>query len=327
MAIVNSNPPKQQATPDRILAAAVQEFVEHGLAGARVQRIAERAGANKQLLYRHFGSKDGLFDAAVRAMASRFNEIRRELPTTLEERLPYYFERATDDQRWVRLLLWEALQCGDGTVVNEDERAAQMQKAVDAVRADQAAGLLPADLDAGQLFLSFQALAAHPSAFPQMTRHITGMNPTDPAFRTQRVRFLRRLGRHLSAGLPDRGGHDGRVDEAVRDYIDAIPPAHRPLFDRLHGLILQVCPDAAVVLSYKMPTYKVGRRRLFLAAWKHGVSIYGWDEGRDAGFTARHPDLATGKGTIKLTAEAAAGIADDELCGLVRAALASYEGK
>src|SRR5918998_532385 len=95
------------ATPDRILGAAIDEFVEHGLAGARVDRIAERAGANKQLLYRHFGSKEELFDAALRAMVRRFDQIRSTLPETLEGRLPYYFERATDDRQWVRLLQWE----------------------------------------------------------------------------------------------------------------------------------------------------------------------------------------------------------------------------
>jgi TetR/AcrR family transcriptional regulator len=194
--------PVEPATPERILDAAIEEFVEHGLAGARVDRIAMRAGVNKQLLYRHFGSKDGLFDAAVRAMVGRFNEIRQALPDTLEGRLPYYFEMATDDQQWIRLLQWEALQTGAGPAVNEVERHADMQRAVEAVRADQAAGLLPADLDAGQLFLSFQALAAHPSAFPQMTRFITGMHPTDPAFRAQRAEFLRRLGRYLAAAGP-----------------------------------------------------------------------------------------------------------------------------
>ena len=187
------------ATADRILDAAIEEFVEHGLAGARVDRIAVRAGANKQLLYRHFGNKEGLFDAAVRAMVSRFDQIRRTLPDTVEARLPYYFERATDDQQWVRLLQWEALHTGDGPTVNEEERRAHMQRAVERVRADQVAGLLPDDLDAGQLFLSFQALAAHPSAFPQMTRFITGMKPTDPEFRAQRAEFLRRLGRYISA--------------------------------------------------------------------------------------------------------------------------------
>jgi hypothetical protein len=102
----------------------------------------------------------------------------------------------------------------------------------------------------------------------------------------------------------------GAMDEAVRAYIDGIYPAHRPLFDRVHRLILAAHPDAAVVLSYRMPTYKVGRRRLC-----------GWQQDRDAGFTDRHPELRTSKGTIRLRPQDAAGITDDELGGLVGGAL------
>jgi uncharacterized protein YdhG (YjbR/CyaY superfamily) len=111
------------------------------------------------------------------------------------------------------------------------------------------------------------------------------------------------------------------MDKGVRAYIDAIAPEHRPLFDRLHRLVLETHPDATLVLSYQIPTYKLGRRRLFLGVWKHGVSIYGWDQGRDAGFIARHPGLKTGKGTIQLRPDDAARITDDEFRDLVRAAL------
>jgi uncharacterized protein YdhG (YjbR/CyaY superfamily) len=124
--------------------------------------------------------------------------------------------------------------------------------------------------------------------------------------------------------LNARGDKDRAVDDAVRDYIEAIAPAHGPLFDRLHRLILEAHPDATVVLSYQIPTYRLGRRRLYLGAWKHGVSIYGWDQGRDGGFTARHPELQTSKGTIRLRPDDAAGIPDDELRALVRAALDSH---
>lgn len=110
---------------------------------------------------------------------------------------------------------------------------------------------------------------------------------------------------------------------AVRDYIRAVPPEHRPLFDRLHRLLLDEHPDAAVTLSYRIPSYKVGRRRLYLGAWKHGLSVYGWQEGRDGGFTARHPDLVTGKGTIRLRPQDAERVDDDELRTLFRAALAA----
>jgi uncharacterized protein YdhG (YjbR/CyaY superfamily) len=116
-------------------------------------------------------------------------------------------------------------------------------------------------------------------------------------------------------------GHNGRVDEAVRGYIEAIDPRHRPLFDRVHALILAAYPEARVEISYRMPTYRIGARRLYVGAWKHGVSLYGWPQGRDAGFTSRHPALRTSKGTIRLRPEDAAGVSDDELLALVRAAL------
>jgi uncharacterized protein YdhG (YjbR/CyaY superfamily) len=118
-------------------------------------------------------------------------------------------------------------------------------------------------------------------------------------------------------------GRTGQVDEAVRRYIDGIAPEHRPLFDRLHRLILAANPDAVVVLSYQIPSYKVGTRRVYLGAWKHGVSIYGWPQNHDGGFTARHPELKTSKGTIQLRPEDAAGISDEEFSNLVRVALES----
>jgi hypothetical protein len=90
--------------------------------------------------------------------------------------------------------------------------------------------------------------------------------------------------------------HTGSMDDAVRDYVEAIDPRHRPLFDRLHRLVLEAHPDAAVVLSYQIPTYRVGRNRLFLGVWKHGVSVYGFQQGRDGGFIARHPELKTSTG-------------------------------
>jgi uncharacterized protein YdhG (YjbR/CyaY superfamily) len=111
------------------------------------------------------------------------------------------------------------------------------------------------------------------------------------------------------------------MEDAARDYIDAIDPEYRPLFDRIHRLVLGVHPDAEVVLSYQVPTYKVGRHRLYVGVWKHGLSLYGWKQDPDAGFTARHPELVTGKGTIQLRPDDATRIPDDELRDLVRASL------
>ena len=116
-------------------------------------------------------------------------------------------------------------------------------------------------------------------------------------------------------------GTAGRVDDDVQGYIDELDPRHRALFDRVHRLILTAHPEVAVVLSYKMPTYRVGRRRLYLGAWKHGVSLYGWRQDHDGGFVARHPELKTSRGTIQLRSDDTAGISDEEILALVRAAL------
>ncbi|MEJ2885409.1 TetR family transcriptional regulator [Actinomycetospora aeridis] len=51
------------ATRRRLLDAATAEFSRYGIAGARVDRIAEAAEANKAQIYAWFSSKDGLFDA------------------------------------------------------------------------------------------------------------------------------------------------------------------------------------------------------------------------------------------------------------------------
>lgn len=107
----------------------------------------------------------------------------------------------------------------------------------------------------------------------------------------------------------------------MRAYVDAIPAAHRPLFDRMHRLVMEAHPDATVGISYQMPTYRRSGRRLFVGVWRHGVSVYGWSEGHDAGFAGRHPELRTSTGTIRLRPADAAGIPDDELRDLVRAAL------
>lgn len=111
------------------------------------------------------------------------------------------------------------------------------------------------------------------------------------------------------------------MDQAVTDYIDRLAPDQQLLFGRIHRLILDACPEAGVSLSYKMPTYTIGARRLHLGAWKHGVSIYGWKQHGDGGFTARHPGLQTSTGTIRLRAEDAAAVSDDEFRDLARAAL------
>ena len=63
----------------RILDAAKQEFAAHGLAGARVDRIAAKAGANKRMLYYHVGKKDDLYLAVLEGAYEKIRVEERGL--------------------------------------------------------------------------------------------------------------------------------------------------------------------------------------------------------------------------------------------------------
>jgi len=73
-------------TREQILVAATEEFAASGLGGARVDKIARRAGANKRMLYHYFGNKEDLFLAV---MERTYEHIRqRESALRLEELAP-----------------------------------------------------------------------------------------------------------------------------------------------------------------------------------------------------------------------------------------------
>ena len=63
------------ATRQKLLTAARREFADRGLAGARVDEIAARAGVNKQLVYHYFGDKDALYLAVLEWV---YEEIRAQ---------------------------------------------------------------------------------------------------------------------------------------------------------------------------------------------------------------------------------------------------------
>jgi AcrR family transcriptional regulator len=70
------NPERNQ---ERILKAATGEFARYGLGGARVDRIAARAGANKRMLYYYYGNKDDLFLAVLEAAYGRIRNAEKAL--------------------------------------------------------------------------------------------------------------------------------------------------------------------------------------------------------------------------------------------------------
>jgi AcrR family transcriptional regulator len=145
------------ATKARILAAATAEFAERGLAGARVDRLAASAGANKQLIYAYFGSKEGLFDATLEA---NLESLLDGVPFDATD-LPGYARRLFDfnlvHPELTRLARWHSLE-RPGMLMQLPVTSASMGKKMAALAAAQAAGRINDAMSADQLLLMLLAV-------------------------------------------------------------------------------------------------------------------------------------------------------------------------
>jgi len=103
-------PRDSDATRSRLIEAAVAEFAGHGLAGARVDRVAAAAAANKRAIYDYFTNKEGLFDVALNRVVG---DLIAAVPLN-EEDLPGYaselFDYLMAHPEAVRLIAWRRLE-------------------------------------------------------------------------------------------------------------------------------------------------------------------------------------------------------------------------
>jgi AcrR family transcriptional regulator len=190
-----------EATKRRILDAALREFSDKGIAGARVDAIAARANVNKRMLYYYFGSKDGLFRAILQRRVDEGSAAFRDSDVAGPGRLARRQSDLANERDYVRLLAWEALE-GGNHAVDESLRRSYFKRWIAAVEAEQAAGTVCAELDAAQLVLSELCLVLGPLMVPQLTRMITGCSPTSPKQLERRAAFLDALERHIEAPQP-----------------------------------------------------------------------------------------------------------------------------
>jgi len=157
-----------QTTKDRILAAAAAEFAAYGVAGARVDRIAAAAQANKRAIYDYFGDKDKLFAAVLEQL---MGELAEAVPPTAGEDLGTYAGRLFDYHRArpeaLRLLLWEALEVGDQEVPVEGTRAAHYHDKI-----ASAGDALKGGTDPRTLMFFTLGLVGWTLAMPQLRRMI-----------------------------------------------------------------------------------------------------------------------------------------------------------
>jgi len=156
------------ATRQRILDAALVEFAENGLAGARVDEIALRAGANKRMLYAHFGSKEELWLVVLEGAYAAKREEERAVevaglpPAEAMARLVAFNLRYTARHpEFVALLNQENLHRAAYLRRSEDVPAlySPLLEALRGVLArGEAAGVFRTGVDPMQLYISMLAL-------------------------------------------------------------------------------------------------------------------------------------------------------------------------
>jgi AcrR family transcriptional regulator len=149
----------------RILRSASEEFAEHGFSGARINRIAEAANVNKQLIYHYFDSKEGIYAAVLGEMltslhdsvdaASGFRQLMRQIGEPETRRA------------WSRMVAWEGL-AGDRPVVSAVERQQSIDRQVQAIMRLQREGQVAADIDARFALATIYAIGTAPFVIPQL---------------------------------------------------------------------------------------------------------------------------------------------------------------
>jgi AcrR family transcriptional regulator len=157
------------ATRQRILAAARAEFAAHGVAGARIDRIAKAAEANKRAIYEYFGDKEVLFSLVLeREMTDCAEAVPLDggdLPDYARRLLEYQVEQP----HFLRLLMWEALEFEGGQIPGREARTAKYL-----ARADRIAQAGHQPERARELLFFVMAMANWGLAAPQLRQMILG---------------------------------------------------------------------------------------------------------------------------------------------------------
>ncbi|MFD9703241.1 TetR family transcriptional regulator [Lentzea sp. NPDC059081] len=160
----------KEATKAKLLEAAADEFAEYGIAGARVDRIAAKAGCNKAMIYAYFGSKEGLFDELLKIHIDR---MIASTPITPED-LPGYagrlFDAYVEEPRLLRLAAYHRLENGFDDVPQAEAEAYRHK--VEALAQAQAEGKVSADFDASDLLDLVVHMSILAFSTPNATREL-----------------------------------------------------------------------------------------------------------------------------------------------------------
>jgi AcrR family transcriptional regulator len=195
-----------EETKRRLLAAAVDEFSANGLAGARVDRIAQAADANKERIYAYFGDKEGLFGAALE---STLLAVIHAVPITgegVDAVLDYaasVFDYQLAHPELPRLLAWEGLE--RTTPVAFDARALAHTRKIAQIRA-----VLPGldEATAAELLLTIVTLSDGWQVFRSIDQLYSGGRTHLPERIAARRAFVLRTVRSLVESLVAESAED-----------------------------------------------------------------------------------------------------------------------
>jgi TetR/AcrR family transcriptional regulator len=153
---------------ERLLRAAHLEFAAEGLRGARVDVIARRAKINKQLIYYHFGDKDGLYLAVLEHAYSEIRQKEHDLHLADDEPVEamrkligFTFDYDAEHREFVRLLINENIL--EARFVRKSKLIKQTSSPMldllrDTLKRGVAAGEFRGDVDPVQFYISMAAL-------------------------------------------------------------------------------------------------------------------------------------------------------------------------
>jgi AcrR family transcriptional regulator len=108
-----------ETTRLNILEVATQEFADKGLAGARIDEIAEKTESSKRMIYYYFGGKDGLYRAVlerayagIRDREAEHNFDAMDAVTALRTLTKFTFDYHNQHPEFVRLVMNENILHG-----------------------------------------------------------------------------------------------------------------------------------------------------------------------------------------------------------------------
>ena len=188
-----TRPRDARATSELILTAATSEFARHGYAGARIDRIAYAAGANKRLIYVYFGDKDRLYaavlDRQLERLVTNVPFVAADMPGFAAARFDYVLAHPEVG----RLAAWRTFEPAAEATENEIQ---SYQERVAAVAAAQSAGSVDDAIPAVDLFALVLRMTQAWLSAPPALRAVTGDPDSDARLAQHRqalVEAVRRL--------------------------------------------------------------------------------------------------------------------------------------